>query len=170
VTYAYAAAILVALLASASDLRSRRVPNALTFPAMLAGIVYHVIMNGYGGAAIGAAGVLAGIALFFPLFALGGLGAGDVKLLGALGAWLGAKLIIYVAFYASLAGGVLAVIVIVRHGYARDAARNLWLLLTHWRVVGLRPMPSLTLSSARGPRLPYALPIAAGVLMTVWLC
>ena len=65
------------------------------------------------------AGFLVGLALFFPLFALKGLGAGDVKLMGALGAWLGTSLVFGVAFYTTLAGGVLALGLIARHRYAR---------------------------------------------------
>jgi prepilin peptidase CpaA len=170
VTFAQLAAVVVAVLACVWDLRTRRLPNFLTFPAMAAGLAYHGVVYGPGGLLGSLAGLGLGLLLFFPFFALGGLGAGDVKLLGALGAWLGARTVLYVAFYASLAGGALAVVAIVRFGYGRQAIENLRLLLTHWRVVGLRPIDSLTLDSARGPRLPYALPIAAGLLLAVWLC
>jgi prepilin peptidase CpaA len=113
--------------------------------------------------------LLVGLLLFFPLFALKGLGAGDVKLMGALGAWLGASVVLSVAFYTSLAGGVLALGLIVRYRYGGQAFRNLWLLLTHWRVSGFRPLDSLTLETAAGPKLPYALPIAVGLALACWL-
>jgi prepilin peptidase CpaA len=109
------------------------------------------------------------LALFFPLFLLKGLGAGDVKLMGTLGAWLGTSVIFGVAFYTSLAGGVLALALIARHRYAAQAARNLWLLLTHWRVFGIEPVDTVTLETSKGPKLPYALPIAAGLALTFWL-
>jgi hypothetical protein len=63
----------------------------------------------------------------------------------------------------------LALVLIARHGYFRRAARNLWLLLMHWRMFGLEPVNSLTLETSDGPKLPYALPIAAGVALTFWL-
>ena len=54
----------------------------------------------------------------------GGIGGGDVKLMGALGAWLGTSVMLGVAFYTSLAGGVLAIVLIVRHGYAAQASHG----------------------------------------------
>ena len=151
------------------DLRTRRIPNRLTFPAAAVGVVAASVAHGGPGAVSSVAGLLLGLALFFPLFLLKGLGAGDVKLMGALGAWLGTSMIFGVAFYTSLAGGALALVLIGRHGYARQAARNLWLLLAHWRVFGIRPLDSLTLETSAGPKLPYALPIAVGLALAYWL-
>ena len=151
------------------DVRTRRIPNWLTFPAAALGLVAATVAHGGHGTVSSAGGFLVGLALFFPLFVLKGLGAGDVKLMGALGAWLGTSLVLGVAFYTTLAGGVLALGLIARHRYAGQAARNLWLLLTHWRVFGLKPLDSLTLETSAGPKLPYALPIAAGVALTFWL-
>jgi prepilin peptidase CpaA len=150
------------------DVRTRRIPNLLTLPAAVLGLAAAAAAHGGTGAVSSAAGVAVGLMLFFPLFALKGLGAGDVKLMGALGAWLGATTVLGVAFYTSLAGGVLAVALIVKHRYGRQAVRNLWLLLTHWRVSGLRPLDALTLEKAQGPKLPYALPIAVGLALAFW--
>ena len=150
------------------DVRTRRIPNWLTFPAAFLGLVAATAAHGGHGTVSSAAGLVVGLALFFPLFALKGLGAGDVKLMGALGAWLGASIIFGVAFYTSLAGGVLALALIVRHRYGGQATRNLLLLFTHWRVVGITPLDSLTLETSAGPKLPYALPIAAGVALAFW--
>ncbi len=82
-----------------------------------------------------ATGWFVGIALFFPIFALGGLGAGDVKLLGAIGAWLGPSVVLRVALYSTMAGGVLALALAVRSGYARTAFRNIAFLLKYWMTV-----------------------------------
>jgi prepilin peptidase CpaA len=150
------------------DVRTRRIPNLLTFPAAAIGIAAATVAHGGAGALSSAAGLFVGMLLFFPLFALKGLGAGDVKLMGALGAWLGATTVLGVAFYTSLAGGVLALALIVRHRYGGQAIRNLWLLLTHWRVFGIRPLDALTLETSKGPKLPYALPIAVGLALAFW--
>jgi len=151
------------------DVRTRRIPNSLTFPAAALGLVTATLAHGMQGAMSSGAGLLVGLVMFLPLFLLKGLGGGDVKLMGALGAWLGTSLILSVAFYTSLAGGVLALVVIARHRYGRRAMRNLWLLLMHWRVSGIRPLDSLTLETAAGPKLPYALPPAAGLGVAFWL-
>jgi prepilin peptidase CpaA len=150
------------------DVRTRRIPNRLTFPAAALGVTTAIVAHGGAGALSSAVGLFVGLALFFPFFALRGLGAGDVKLMGALGAWLGAFVVLGVAFYTTLAGGVLAIVLMLRHRYGGQAVRNLRLLLTHWRVFGLRPLDALTLETSRGPKLPYALPIAVGLALAFW--
>jgi prepilin peptidase CpaA len=162
-------AVLVAVLASVSDLRSRRIPNVLTFGAALAGLGYHLVTAGGPGALSSLGGLGLGFVFFLPFFVLGGLGAGDVKLAAALGAWLGPRDMFVVAVAGAIAGGVLAVVVALFAGYLRTAFRNLWTLFTHWRVSGIRPLDSLTLQTAAGPRLPYAVPLACGVIIAVWM-
>ena len=54
-------------------------------------------------------------------------------------------------------------------GYLTTALRNVWLLVTHWRVSGVRPLDAVTLKGSNGPRLAYALPIAIGTAVTLWL-
>ena len=169
VTTQWIGAFVLAVVACWCDVTTRRIPNWLTFPAAFLGVVMATLAHGGQGAMASALGLLVGLLLFFPLFALRGLGAGDVKLLGALGAWLGASIVFAVAFYTSLAGGVLAIVLMVKHRYGRQAMRNLWLLFTHWRVSGIRPLDALTIESSAGPKLPYALPTAVGVALAFWL-
>ena len=106
--------------------------------------------------------------LFSPLFLLRGMGAGDLKLLGALGAWLGPLMALRIGLWSALAGGVLAIVVALAHGYAGQALRNVWLLLTHWRVSGIKPVDSLTLDKGTGPRLAYAVPLMVGLMVALW--
>ena len=70
------------------DLRTRRIPNALTLPAAALALVFHLVSGGWSAAGTSLGGWLLGAALFFPMFALRGMGAGDVKLFAAAGAWL----------------------------------------------------------------------------------
>ena len=163
------AALLVASVACAIDIRERRIPNVLTLGTAALGLLYRLGSSGVDGVMTGMTGCLLGMALLILPYALGGLGAGDVKLLGALGAWLGPQDVFWVAMYTGLAGGVLALIVAFARGYLRQAWLNVWLLLTHWRVMGLRPMSELTLETSQGPRLAYAVPILAGTIVTIWL-
>jgi len=163
------AALFVALGGCATDLWARRVPNVLTFGAAAAALAFHLIDGGWPGLGWSALGWLTGLVLFLPFFALGGMGGGDVKLLAALGAWLGPGATVWLAIYAALAGGVLAILVSSATGYLRQALANIWALLTFWRVVGVQSHPGLTLQSAGAPRLPYAVPIAAGLVLTLWL-
>jgi prepilin peptidase CpaA len=162
------AALGIAALACATDLRSRRIPNWLTLGAMVTGVCFHAIVPGGSGFAPAAFGLVVGLLVFFPFFALGALGAGDVKLMAALGAWVGAAAVVNVALYGAVAGGVLAVIVAVSRSYLPRALRNLRTLFTHWWLVGIKPLPELTLDKGQGPRLPYALPIMAGLVVALW--
>ena len=157
------------LLACIPDLRTRRIPNALTFGAAAVALAFHAATGGLPGLGMSVGGWLLGVALFLPMFALRGMGAGDVKLLAAVGAWLGPDQVIQVALITAIAGGVLALITAVRYGYLRTAVRNIYALLMYWRISGVRPMNEVTLMGSRGPRLAYAVPIAAGTLVTLWL-
>ena len=159
----------VALVAAGWDIATRRIPNALTFGAATAAVVVQGYVGGWPGAATALAGWAVGVALFFPFFALGGMGAGDVKLLGAIGAWIGPAAAIWVGLYSGIAGGIAGLLVAGFSGYLRQMFTNVWCLLMHWRVAGLRPVPELTLSTHQGPRLAYAVPVLAGLMVTIWL-
>jgi prepilin peptidase CpaA len=162
-------AIAIALVASVLDIRTRRIPNILTFGAAAAGLLFHVCSGGLRGAGFSAGGWATGLVLFLPWFALRGMGAGDVKLLAALGAWLGPATTLWVALCSAIAGGVLAVVVALARGYLGKALNNLWWLFGYWRAVGIGASPELTLEARKGPRLAYAVPIAVGTLVTLWL-
>ena len=159
----------VGFIACLTDLRNRRIPNVLTFGAAAAALIYGVATGGWSGLGTAALGwVIGAVAMIVP-FALGGLGGGDVKLLAAIGAWLGPSGAFWVAMYTGIAGGVMAVGVALATGYLRKALENVSLLLMHWRVWGLRPLSEVSLESSEGPRLAYALPIFVGLVATLWL-
>ena len=159
----------VSAVACVTDLRTRRIPNSLTLGGAAVACAYALFFHGVRGAGISALGFGAGLAVFLPFYALGGLGAGDVKLVACLGAWLGPVPALWTALYAALAGGVMAIVVAVAAGRLRTTIQNVAGLLIHFRAVGVRPHPTLTLERSAGPRLPYALPIAAGAIAAMWL-
>lgn len=151
------------------DLRTRRIPNSITLGGAMLGFIYGVVSNGLSGLLNAALGWTVGLLVFLPFFALGGLGAGDVKLVASVGAWLGPVMALWTALYTALAGGVFAVILAVSAGYLNTALLNVLRLVNHFREKGVRPHPDLTLTRNAGPRLPYALPITAGTLVAIWL-
>jgi prepilin peptidase CpaA len=159
----------IGLTACVTDLRTRRIPNRLTLGAAAAGVIVQVIAAGSNGALAAASGWLLGAVLFLPFFMLGGMGGGDVKLLAALGAWLGPHDTLWLAVYSALAGGVLGVIVAVMHGYLRSAFANIFAMLKYWQTAGIGPVPHLTLDSPNAPRLAYAIPIFFGTMVILWL-
>lgn len=161
-------AVGVSSLAAVGDVRAARIPNWLTFGAFACGLGYQAVVLGPRGFVGSLAGAGVGLGLFLPLFLVGGMGAGDVKLMAALGAWLGPAGAAWTALYAAIAGGVMALVVGLARGYLRTALANIWTLLGFWRFVGIRPLDGITLQTSKGPRLPYALPITAGLFATLW--
>jgi prepilin peptidase CpaA len=162
-------AIAIVLIGGVIDVRSHRIPNVVTFGGAAVGMLFSLWIGGLPGLGQAAAGWATGVALFLPLFLLGGMGAGDVKLLGAVGAWLGPMGVLWSGFFAVMAGGVLALLVGAWHGYLGKAFANLWGLVAFWRAAGIKPLPGLTLTDAPGPRLPYGVAIAVGTCAAVWL-
>jgi len=156
-------------LACVTDLRTRRIPNVLTCSAAAGAVLFHLATGGWQAAGWSIVGLFVGAFLFLPMFALRGMGAGDVKLLAAVGACLGPGQVAMVALATSLVGGVMAVVVALAYGYLRKALTNIYLLLVHWRVMGVSPLPAVTLEQASGPRLAYAFPIAIGTVVTLCL-
>jgi len=163
------AALAVGFIACITDLRHRRIPNLLTFGAAGLALAFHGSFAGTPGLLTALAGWLVGTALFLPFFLLGGMGGGDVKLLAALGAWLGPRDAFWLAIYASLAGGAMAIAVALARGYLLTALRNVMALLAYWSVAGPRPLPSLTLEHGTAPRLAFAVPMFVGMMVTLWV-
>jgi len=110
------AAFAIATLGGVHDLLTRRIPNWLTFPAAGLGLIAQLWFLGWVGLLNGILGLLLGFALFFPIYATGNMGAGDVKLQMAVGAWLGWKLCLYVAFAAVFLGGAYALFEVIFRG------------------------------------------------------
>jgi prepilin peptidase CpaA len=169
VEVAQAAAVGTGLVACATDLAWRRIPNVLTFGSALLGIAWHAWAAGPGGAGWSLGGWAVGLVVLLPLYLLRSIGAGDVKLLAAFGAWLGPMGAVWAGLYGTIAGGLLALVVAVATGYLGTAYRNLYSLLMFWRLEGVRPMDQLTLDTSRGPRLARAIPMLVGVVVMLWL-
>lgn len=106
-TFIVTAALVI--LAAYFDHRQRRIPNFLTLPAMLAGVLIHGLGGGWVGLSYSLWGLTLGVGVFLVLYFLGGLGAGDVKLMGGIGSLLGANLILVVFVLTALVGGIMAI-------------------------------------------------------------
>lgn len=153
--------LMILVVAVAWDLRSLRIPNALTAPAALVGLGYQVATAGLPGLKSGVLGLLVGLGILLIPFLLGGLGGGDVKLLAALGAWLGPRGILFAALYSGLAGGLLALAVMVATGEgAFKFMKTIYDDVVYFVSFGERP----PLAERGKRRIPYSLAIAAGTV------
>ena len=168
--FAYTAiALICALTGAVYDIRSRRVPNALTGPALLFGLLAHFALGGVRGLGSAAAAALIAGALFLIFYLAGGMGAGDLKLMMAVAAIAGLPRVADLLVLTAIAGGVLAILVALSRGRLKATLLNVGALLVHHGTAGLRPHPDLNLLNSATLRLPYAVAIATGSALTLGL-
>jgi prepilin peptidase CpaA len=157
----------VASVAAVEDIRNRRVPNWLTYGAMLSALVVRGIALGWMGLAGSVIGLIGGSALLLILFMLGGIGGGDVKLMGAVGAWVGAVEVFTILTAAAISAAVAGIIYLAVRGGLWETLWNTRELLQHHATSGLKPHPELNLRQSRSVRVPFAPAIALGTLFSI---
>jgi len=155
----------IALWISWGDLKTRRIPNYLTFGAALAGLAYNLGVSGWGGLGDGLLGLLLGFGFLIVPYIMGGMGAGDVKALAALGAWLGPTGTLYLFCYMAIAGGLMSLAVLIRKAILWQKIRQGWvslfnLLLCQGRDKTVASPPTQIIKG-----IPYGVAIALGMGM-----
>jgi len=121
----------ILLVSAGIDFKRKKIPNLITYPAMVIGLLYHGVMKGADGLYFSMAGLAVGTSIFLLPYLLGGMGAGDAKLMGAVGAVIGAKGVLCAVAFTALVGGLYAVILIVVHrsnfdGFLKKQLTTLW--------------------------------------------
>lgn len=162
-----AAAFGVSFVGAGFDLRDRRIPNLLTLPGILAGLLLHLLTAGWHGAGQSAAAGGIAFVIFLLFWLAGGMGAGDVKLMTAVACVAGLAHVAWLLILTALAGGAMAVGLALWRGQLRETIMNVGAIAVHHRYEGLKPHPDLNVGNARTLRLPYALAIAAGSAMVL---
>lgn len=158
--------LIVLAVATATDLRSRRIPNWLVFPFLLAGIMVSAWLHGWSGLGNSLAGLGLGLLLFGVLAWMGGMGMGDVKLCAAIGAWLGPHQLILALVLTGIVGGIMAIGWATIGGFLGELFTGTGDLIFGWRKRGMHGNPELTLANPRARKMPYAPAIAIGTLMS----
>lgn len=158
----------ILIIAVATDIRSHKIPNWLTFPAMLIGIGCHTYTHGYHGLIFSISGLFLGIALFIPFYFAAGMGAGDVKLLGCVGAVLGVKGVFISFLGTTIIGGVYAIILLVMHGYLWETMKRYWAIFTAF-VITRKIMYIPPENPERMPALIYGVAIALGTILSIFI-
>ena len=158
--------LIVLAIATFTDLRSRRIPNWLVFPFLLAGIAVSGWLHGWHGIWQSLAGVGLAALLFGILFFMGGMGMGDVKLCAAIGAWVGPHQLLTALVLTGIAGGIMAVCWAAAGGFLGDLFKGSGDLIFGLKDRGMRPHPELVLANPKTRKLPYAPAIAIGTLVS----
>jgi prepilin peptidase CpaA len=156
---------LVLLPASVFDLRQRRIPNALTFPAMAAGIIYWSYLNGLDGFMHGSGGMLLGIGTLILFYLMGMMGAGDVKLMGAVGSFLGPQGVVVAFLYSAIVGGLYALFVLARSKALKEAAGRYGMMIRGY--VGTGQLIYIPPEEGKLPPLCYGLAISLGTILSI---
>jgi len=165
-SFAWWPTLIVLAVATFTDLRSRRIPNWLVLPFLAAGIVASTWLYGWHGAEQSLAGMGLGMLLYGILFWMGGMGAGDVKLCAAIGAWIGPGQLMIALVMTAMAGGVMVLCWAAWSGFLRELLSGAGNLVFAWKGQGgMRDLEG-TLDNPKRRVMPYAPAIAIGTLMS----
>ncbi|MFZ0861664.1 MAG: prepilin peptidase [Candidatus Sulfotelmatobacter sp.] len=159
-----AGAVLLAGGAGWTDLRWRRIPNWLTVPALLIGVVANTVLGGLSGLKASLLGAVLGLALLLPFVLLRSLGAGDWKLAGALGAFTGPGLLVDLLLASIFVAGVMAVVLVIYKRRTRQTIRNIGhilISLVTFRLPGAR----VSLDNPESLKIPYGVALAFTVVL-----
>jgi prepilin peptidase CpaA len=153
-----------ALVAGWTDWRSRRIPNWLTVPALFAGILLNSWAGGWLGVKESLLGAGLGLGLLLPFVLLRSLGAGDWKLVGALGAFLGPSRLLSVLLGTLLVAGLMAVVLIIWKKRVGRTARNLAHMVAGLFTLHL-PGPEVSLDNPESLKIPFGVAVAVTVVL-----
>ncbi|MGC2163707.1 MAG: A24 family peptidase [Silvibacterium sp.] len=158
--------LVVLVVATFTDLRSRRIPNWLVLPFMVIGIAVSTWLHGWSGVGHSLLGILVGGSIFGVLALMGGMGMGDVKLCAAIGAWIWPGQLIIALVMTGIIGGIMALCWAAAGGFLGELFRGAGDLVFGFRKRGLKTDPELNLSNPLTRKMPYAPAIAIGTLVS----
>lgn len=125
--------IFILIFSLITDLRQRKILNVITLPATLFALFYYIGTSGMEGFLYSGRGFLVGLGLLLIPYLLGGMGAGDVKLMAAIGALMGASFVFYSFIYTALIGGIIAIVLIIKKRGIIYPLKSLFFNLTFFR-------------------------------------
>jgi prepilin peptidase CpaA len=160
--------VICVLVAAIIDVLTHKIPNWVTFPSAMLGMLINCYLAGLQGLVFSILGLATGFLLLFVVYLLGGMGAGDVKLLCAVGALLGPKLVFCTFIWMALAGGTLALALIIYKKAFSQTLSNLKTLLLGWILRAPNEDANLTIRNQSLIKLPYGVAIALGAILAVY--
>lgn len=162
---------LVMILAVLTDLYNRKIPNVLIIFGLTSGLFVQIFYLQGTGLKVWAIGAVLGFCCFFPFYYFRGMAAGDVKLMMVVGGFLGFPLVITAALYSFVAGGLMALVIVLVKRKFKKLIDNLYKILIplYIKLTSGVDINDATIKPESIGRMPYALAIAAGTLSTLYL-
>jgi prepilin peptidase CpaA len=147
-----------------TDVRTRSIPNILSGAAFVAGVIMNLLLSGRWGLVSSLAGAVIGVGVLLGPFALGGIGGGDVKMMGAVGALLGPLSVLHALAVGLMLGGIVMILHLVGLGRLREKLASTASMLTGaWSAKSLVPL-RLSDEDAAAVTLPYSVPLGLGTV------
>lgn len=166
------AAVSVGIVGAYFDIKSARIPNRLTYSAILAALLLRPALMGWQGFLEGLGGLLLGGGIFALLFMIRTMGGGDVKLMAAVGALVGFSNTGQALIVCTIFGGMMAMCYVIARKRYRTTFLNLVSLVQFHAKAGLAAHPELNLANPDAVRMPYGVAIAMGafapLVLTMW--
>jgi len=159
-----AGAVLLAVVAGWIDYRRRRIPNWLTVPGLAVGIAANVIIGGWSGLRFSLLGAGLGLLLLLPFVLVRSLGAGDWKLAGSLGAFVGPRVLLDLLLGSVFIAGLMAAVLVIYKRRVRETAWNIWHLITSFLTFRM-PGAEVSLDNPQSLRVPYGVALAFTVAL-----
>ena len=151
------------------DFRTQKIPNLITIPALIIALLYHFFTNGIDGLIFSLLGLATGIGLLIIPYMLGGMGAGDAKLMGAVGAVLGSKSVFVAFLLTALVGGMYAFIIILLNKKQFKGFFKKHLLTLKLFILTRKFIPDPVEKNNKKPKLCYGVAIALGTVIYMGL-
>ncbi|MFS0775390.1 prepilin peptidase [Neobacillus sp. 3P2-tot-E-2] len=150
-----------------TDIKDRKILNIVTLPATIIGFIYYTTFQGLEGFLFSGKGFLLGLSLLLIPYLLGGMGAGDVKLMAAIGALMGTSFVLYSFVYIALIGGLISVILILKKNGIKNTLKSFYFQVFYFS--GNLGLLIFSKDKSSSISFPYGVAIVLGTLcMFVW--
>jgi prepilin peptidase CpaA len=161
----WSATLVLTAVAAYTDLLERRIPNWLTAPGLFVGLTLHAWLAGWRGVLTSLEGAGLALVILLPLVLMRGLGAGDWKLMGAVGAFLGPWMMLFVLVASFFVTGLVSIVRMAAMGKMKSTLRNMMVLVQGFIAFGMKPNPEISLDTPGLIKLPFGATVAVGTLI-----
>lgn len=163
--------LIVLLICLVTDISSRKILNIVTMPAMLFGLIYYTVQSGFEGLWFSFSGFLVGLIVLIIPFLFGGMGAGDVKLMAAIGALMGTTFVFNTFIYTAFIGGAISLLILLRKMNLKQVAIHMFMTFFVFRGK-VSEVAATEVENGEGNKkisFPYGIAIVFGALLAyIW--